>query len=106
MYHTTRNEPLKTYTTSLYRNALRAFRASILSQKRHLTRMRPSSRFGFEQMGSRYEFTTRLLVAIDTNGSMGTNGLARYFRILSGHHLSEEGAREIVSWIDRNHQFI
>lgn len=27
-------------------------------------------------------------------------------RILSDHHLSEEGAREIVSWIERNHQFI
>ena len=40
-----------------YRNALRAFRSSILSQKRHLTRMYPSRRFGFEQMGSRYEFT-------------------------------------------------
>lgn len=66
-----------------YRNALRAFRASILSQKRHLTRMHPSRRFGFEQMGSRYEFTTRLLVAIDTSGSVGSNGLARYFRILT-----------------------
>lgn len=66
-----------------YRNALRAFRASILSQKRHLTRMRPSRRFGFEQMGSRYEFTTRLLVAIDTSGSVGSNGLARFFRIIT-----------------------
>jgi predicted metal-dependent peptidase len=66
-----------------YRGVLRMFRSSILSQKRHLTRMRPSRRFGFEQMGSRYEFTTRLLVAIDTSGSVGSNGLARYFRILT-----------------------
>lgn len=66
-----------------YRNALRAFRASILSQKRHLTRMRPSRRFGFDQMGSRYEFTTRLLVAVDTSGSVGSNGLARFFRIIT-----------------------
>ncbi len=76
-----------------YRNALRAFRASILSQKRHLTRMRPSRRFGFEQMGSRYEFTTRLLVAIDTSGSVGSNGLARYFRILTT--LFKYGIQEI-----------
>lgn len=27
-------------------------------------------------------------------------------RITSGHHLSEEGAREIVGWIDKNPQFI
>jgi predicted metal-dependent peptidase len=66
-----------------YRNALRAFRTSILSQKRHLTRMRPSRRFGFEQMGSRYEFTTRMLVAVDTSGSVGSNGLARFFRIIT-----------------------
>ena len=66
-----------------YRGVLRMFRSSILSQKRCLTRMRPSRRFGFEQMGSRYEFTTRLLVAIDTSGSVGSNGLARYFRILT-----------------------
>jgi predicted metal-dependent peptidase len=66
-----------------YRNALRAFRTSILSQKRNLTRMRPSRRFGFEQMGSRYEFTTRMLVAVDTSGSVGSNGLARFFRIIT-----------------------
>lgn len=66
-----------------YRNALRAFRSSILSQKRHLTRMYPSRRFSFEQMGSRYEFTTRLLVAIDTSGSVGSDGLGRYFRIIT-----------------------
>ena len=66
-----------------YRNALLAFRSSILSQKRHLTRMYPSRRFGFEQMGSRYEFTTRLLVAIDTSGSVGSEELGRYYRIIT-----------------------
>lgn len=66
-----------------YRNALRAFRSSILSQKRHLTRMYPSRRFGFGQMGSRYEFTTRLLVAIDTSGSAGSEELGRYYRIIT-----------------------
>ena len=66
-----------------YRNALRAFRSSILSQKRHLTRMRPSRRFGFEQMGNHYDFTTRLLVAIDTSGSVGSDELGRYYRIIT-----------------------
>ena len=66
-----------------YRIALRAFRSSILSQKRHLTRMYPSRRFGIEQMGSRYEFTTRLLVAIDTSGSVGSEELGRYYRIIT-----------------------
>lgn len=66
-----------------YRNVLRMFRSSILSQKRRLTRMRPSRRFGFEQMGSRYEFITRLLIAIDTSGSVGSEELARYFRVIT-----------------------
>ena len=66
-----------------YRNVLRAFRSSILAQKRCLTRMRPSRRFGFEQMGSRYDFVTRLLIAIDTSGSVGSEELGRYFRIIT-----------------------
>ena len=66
-----------------YRNVLRMFRSSILSQKRRLTRMRPSRRFGFEQMGSRYDFVTRLLIAIDTSGSVGSEELARYFRVIT-----------------------
>jgi predicted metal-dependent peptidase len=66
-----------------YRNVLRAFRSSILAQKRCLTRMRPSRRFGFEQMGSRYDFVTRLLIAIDTSGSVGSEELGRYFRVIT-----------------------
>ena len=66
-----------------YRNALMGFRSTILSQKRRLTRMRPSRRFGFEQMGSRYDFTTRLLVALDTSGSVGSEELGRYLRIIN-----------------------
>lgn len=66
-----------------YRNALRGFRASILSEKRRLTRMRPSRRFGFEQMGSQYDFITRILVAVDTSGSVGSEELGRYFNIIT-----------------------
>lgn len=66
-----------------YRGVLRMFRSSILTQKRRLTRMRPSRRFGFEQMGSRYDFTTRLLIAIDTSCSVGSEELGRYFRIIT-----------------------
>ena len=66
-----------------FRSALRGFRASILSQKRRLTRMRPSRRFGFEQMGSHYDFTTHLLVAVDTSFSVGSEELGRYFCIIT-----------------------
>ena len=66
-----------------YRAVLRMFRASIISQKRRLTRMRPSRRFGFEQMGSRYDFTTRLLIAIDTSGSVSSEDLGRYLNVIT-----------------------
>lgn len=66
-----------------YRGVLRMFRSSVLSQKRRLTRMRPSRRFGFEQMGSHHDFTTRLLIAIDTSGSVCTENQGRYLRIIT-----------------------
>ena len=66
-----------------FRAVLRMFRASIISQKRRLTRMRPSRRFGFEQMGSSYDFTTRLLIAIDTSCSVGSEDLGRYLNVIT-----------------------
>lgn len=61
-----------------WRNILSGFRSSILCQKRYLTRMRPSRRFGFDQMGCRRDFTTRLLVAMDVSGSISAKDI-RYF---------------------------
>lgn len=55
---------------------LRAFRTSIVSRTRYLTRMRPSRRYGFGAMGSRYALRSRLLVAIDVSGSMSTRALS------------------------------
>ncbi|MEM9827832.1 MAG: VWA-like domain-containing protein [Planctomycetota bacterium] len=56
-----------------YRGVLRRFRQNILSHHRVLTRMRPSRRYGFWQLGSRREYTTRVLLAIDISGSMSSN---------------------------------
>ncbi|KAA5545357.1 hypothetical protein FYK55_06810 [Roseiconus nitratireducens] len=56
-----------------YRGVLRGFRQSVLSTRRRLTRTRPSRRYGFRQMGSRYSLTTNLLVAVDVSGSMGSD---------------------------------
>lgn len=58
-----------------YRRVLRAFRASVLSMRRRLTRMKPSRRYGFLYMGSRREFSTRLLFAMDVSGSVGSEAL-------------------------------
>lgn len=65
-----------------YRKALAGFRASVISSKRTLTRMRPSRRWGFEQMGSKYAFSTSLLIAIDTSGSISTEMLKHFFSVI------------------------
>ncbi len=66
-----------------YRAILRKFRTSILSQQRRLTRMKPNRRYGFTYMGSRRDFTTRLLFAIDVSGSMGTEQLQQGFSMIN-----------------------
>ena len=66
-----------------YRAVLRQFRASVISSRRRLTRMKPNRRYGFAYMGSRYDFTTRLLVAVDVSGSMGADDLALGFSVIN-----------------------
>lgn len=66
-----------------YRSVLRLFHQSVLSRQRRLTRMKCSRRYGFLYQGSRYDFTTRLLVAVDVSGSMGTDDLAQAFSMVN-----------------------
>ena len=66
-----------------YRKVLKNFRASILSEKKHLTRFKPSRRFGFEYMGSKREFTTKLLLAIDTSGSITNQNLINFYGVIN-----------------------
>ena len=62
---------------------MRQFRASVLSTHRRLTRMKPNRRYGYLYMGSRYDFTTNLLVAVDVSGSMSSEDLARGFSVVN-----------------------
>ncbi len=66
-----------------YRAVLRQFRASVLSIHRRLTRMKPNRRYDFLYMGSRYDFTTRLLVAVDVSGSMSSTDIAHGFSVMN-----------------------
>ena len=66
-----------------YRRILSMFRGTILSSKRKLTRMNPSRRYGFEYMGSKREFSTRLLVAIDVSGSVDNKQIAQALSIIN-----------------------
>ncbi len=66
-----------------YRAVLRQFRTSVLSVHRRLTRMKPNRRYGFLYMGSRYDFTTQLLVAVDVSGSMRSEDVAQGFSVVN-----------------------
>ncbi len=66
-----------------YRQILSMFRASVLSSSRKLTRMFPSRRYGFEYMGSKRDFTTELLVAIDVSGSVTNEGISQALSIIN-----------------------
>ena len=66
-----------------WRHILSGFRASILSSKRKLTRMRPNRRTGFEHMGSTQQFHSRLLIAVDVSGSITTKSLMRFYGVVN-----------------------
>lgn len=66
-----------------YCRILSQFRASIISQRRKLTRMKPNRRYGFEFMGSQFEPKTHLLVAVDVSGSIGSDDLVHFFSIIN-----------------------
>ena len=65
------------------RRRLDMFRTSIISTTRRLTRMRPSRRYGWDQMGVLHPYTSRLLIAVDTSGSVRKEDLIRFFGVIN-----------------------
>ena len=65
-----------------YRRALTKFRANIVSASRRLTRMKPSRRYGFSAMGSRYERKADILIAVDVSGSITDESFARFYHAI------------------------
>lgn len=65
-----------------YRRALSHFRANIVSAERHLTRMKPSRRYGFKAMGSRYERKADILIAVDVSGSITDESFNRFYHAI------------------------
>ena len=66
-----------------WRTVFAGFRASVLSSRRKLTRMKPNRRSGFEQMGSTRQFNTRLLVAVDVSGSISSSALSYFYGVIN-----------------------
>ena len=44
--------------------------------------MKPNRRTDFSYMGSKYTFSTRLLAAVDTSGSIGTKDISNFYSII------------------------
>lgn len=65
-----------------YRRALSKFRANIVSSSRNLTRMKPSRRFGFNAMGSRYERKANILIAVDVSGSITDESFNHFYKAI------------------------
>lgn len=66
-----------------YRRVLQSFRSEVISSARRLTRMKPNRRSGFENLGSLYQLTTRLLVAIDVSGSTTDKMVEDFYGIIN-----------------------
>ena len=66
-----------------YRRVLSGFRASVISSKRRLTRMRPNRRSDFANMGSAYDMATNLLVATDCSGSLDNAELSLFYGVIN-----------------------
>jgi predicted metal-dependent peptidase len=66
-----------------YKAILRSFHTSILCSRRRLTRMRPNRRSGFQQMGSRYELASNILVCVDVSGSVSSHALSTFYSAIA-----------------------
>lgn len=65
-----------------YKRILAHFRQTTLSSYRRLTRMRPNRRTDLLQMGSIYQMRSRILVAVDTSGSVSDSDLSRFYGLI------------------------
>jgi predicted metal-dependent peptidase len=66
-----------------YRKILNGFRASVLSSKQTLTRFKPSRRYGFEYMGKKSQFVTKLLIGMDVSGSISDREIRLFYSTIN-----------------------
>ena len=75
------------------RHQLAQFRTGILSNKVVLSRMKPSRRYGFMQMGIRHPYTTRLLIGVDVSGSIANDDIQNFLSVIN--HFFTQGIEHI-----------
>lgn len=63
------------------------------STKASLTRMKPSRRYGFMQMGSCRQFASKILIALDASGSISNDEISDFLSVL--YHSFRYGIEEL-----------
>ena len=81
-----------------YKSVFRRVRSTIPSSKRSLTRMKPNRRFGYDSMGSKRECTTKILVAIDTSGSISDKELELALGFIRGFFKTNIDSIWSIQW--------
>jgi predicted metal-dependent peptidase len=66
-----------------YLKVLSAFRATVLSSDKMLTRFKPSRRYGFAYMGKKSQFTTQLLIGVDVSGSISDREIQVFYSAIN-----------------------
>jgi predicted metal-dependent peptidase len=66
-----------------YRKILSAFRATVLSSDKMLTRFKPSRRYGFSYMGKKNQFTTGILIAVDVSASISDDDVEVFYSVIN-----------------------
>jgi predicted metal-dependent peptidase len=67
-----------------WKREVRYFINQIIMMGRKSTRMRPNRRFGYKDPGSKRDYTSKILVAIDTSGSVSDQELEYFLQELNG----------------------
>ena len=67
-----------------WKKEVRYFINKLVLAGRHNTRMRPNRRYGYVNPGSKRDFTSRLLIGIDTSGSVSDKDLSLFLDEING----------------------
>jgi predicted metal-dependent peptidase len=67
-----------------WRRELRYFINKLVQRGRKATRSRPNRRYGYSQPGSKRNYTSRILVALDTSGSVSNQDLSDFVAEING----------------------
>jgi predicted metal-dependent peptidase len=67
-----------------WKREVRYFINQIIMMGRKSTRMRPNRRFGYKDPGSKRDYTSKILVAIDTSGSVSDQELEYFLQEING----------------------